>query len=152
MWATAATARTSSGSAYARSMASRARSMRRLRSSVSRLTPITLTQKLIHGWRRGVQLIQETGIRLAVRAPMAEARRMAQSVIVDLVEGDLADARGRKREPIVRHIGRPPAGRPSQPAERSAADEETVLPRMAGERHDKWTQLGEQGATVGPRD
>src|SRR5918993_1813709 len=38
MCATAATARTSSGSAYARSMASRARSRRRLRSSASRLT------------------------------------------------------------------------------------------------------------------
>src|SRR4051794_8403711 len=36
-WATAATARTSSGSAYARSMASRARRRRRFRSSTSRL-------------------------------------------------------------------------------------------------------------------
>src|SRR5882762_206198 len=38
MWATAATTRTLSGSAYARSMASRARSRRRFMSSTSRLT------------------------------------------------------------------------------------------------------------------
>src|SRR4029077_1140841 len=62
-WATAATARTSSGSAKERSMASRARSRRRLKSSTSRLTVQSYAiRRREVGWLRDDCLLHDSTV------------------------------------------------------------------------------------------
>src|SRR3954452_18124577 len=83
-------------------------------------------------------------MRLAVRAPTSKSGRVAQSGAVDLVVSDLDDPFGPDGHPVLAHPGHPPSGRSPQPAERTAAGEEALLPRMALERRGKWRQRPEE--------
>jgi hypothetical protein len=78
---------------------------------------------------------------------------MAQAVAVELVIGHFADALGRERDPVQRHLTGPPAsGRAGEPARGAAADQEAVVPRMPLERHRQRGELGEQLTPPLPRE
>src|SRR3954451_8225232 len=60
--------------------------------------------------RVGLQLVDATGLGLAVAAPAAEARGVAEAGVVDLRVGDLDDPLGSQRDPVALHARVPAAG------------------------------------------
>jgi hypothetical protein len=70
---------------------------------------------------------------------------MPEPVAVDLIEADLGDAFGSKRDPVEVHVGHPARGRTLEPPERTPTDLEAVTPRMLLEWDREWTQLCDQG-------
>src|SRR3954470_17440414 len=95
--------------------------------------------------RRAFQLVETAGIRLSIRTPADEARRMPEPAAVHLIVPDLADPHGLHGKPVLLHLVRIPApSRSLQAPERTTAEIEAPFPGMSGEPHRQHAEFGEQ--------
>ena len=96
-----------------------------------------------------LELVERARSRRSVGAPSMQSRRVAKSIAVDLVDGDLDNRRRPERDPVVLHVGRPAGGGPLEPAERAGADDEAVPPRMVLEVDDERRKLVDESDPLG---
>src|SRR5436305_2113389 len=78
----------------------------------------------------GDELVDEAGRRVAVRAPVAKPRRVAEPQPVDAVVGNLRHERRGDRKPVLGHPRKPPPAGALEPSRRAAFEAETVAPRV----------------------
>src|SRR3954452_13468495 len=66
------------------------------------------------------ELVEGARARIAVGPEAPEPSGVAEAAVVGLLVSDLADEVRAQRDPVLRHAGRPAAGRSFQAAERAA--------------------------------